>query len=177
MAFQLPCGEELAKRWAQIPDDTDVLITHGPPLGIGDCTGGRRHGGDDELLARVLKLSPALHIFGHIHEGRGVYSCSDNDTTFINAATTGRAATAPIVLDIPLPKQQSQKAEEKEAEAIAPQPVELLPSRKIAHHADTLQQFRLSAPPPPAPREGDGARVFKERDQGLATALRQLSVG
>ena len=35
-AFNLPRGEPLAAKWALIPEDTDVLITHGPPHGHGD---------------------------------------------------------------------------------------------------------------------------------------------
>jgi len=35
-AFMLDRGQLLHDRWMQIPEDTDVLITHGPPKGIGD---------------------------------------------------------------------------------------------------------------------------------------------
>lgn len=35
-AFMLGRGEPLYEKWQLIPDDTDVLITHGPPQGIGD---------------------------------------------------------------------------------------------------------------------------------------------
>ena len=37
-AFNLPRGPELAAVWARIPRGIDVLITHGPPDGIGDRT-------------------------------------------------------------------------------------------------------------------------------------------
>ena len=36
-AFMRP-EKELAETWAQIPDDTDVVIVHGPPKGYGDRT-------------------------------------------------------------------------------------------------------------------------------------------
>lgn len=35
-AFNLPRGEPLAAVWRRIPRGIDVLITHGPPAGIGD---------------------------------------------------------------------------------------------------------------------------------------------
>ncbi len=37
-AFNLDRGEEIKKVWDKIPNDTDVLITHGPPFGILDKT-------------------------------------------------------------------------------------------------------------------------------------------
>ena len=35
-AFNLNRGPEMAEKWAMIPEDIDVLITHGPPNGILD---------------------------------------------------------------------------------------------------------------------------------------------
>ena len=35
-AFNLDRGKEIESKWAQIPDDTDILITHGPPHHILD---------------------------------------------------------------------------------------------------------------------------------------------
>lgn len=35
-AFNLPRGPKLDAVWAQVPDGLDVLVTHGPPWGIGD---------------------------------------------------------------------------------------------------------------------------------------------
>lgn len=75
-AFNLDRGPALAEKWAQIPDDTDVLITHGPPRGHGDDTGHDRVGCDD-LLARVQLLKPPLHVYGHIHEERGHWRLGD----------------------------------------------------------------------------------------------------
>lgn len=65
----------LADIWNQIPDDTDVLITHGPPAGILDetqgWTGGVEHAGCLELSRRVQAIGPRVHLFGHIHEAHG----------------------------------------------------------------------------------------------------------
>ena len=75
-AFNLPRGEKLKLAWSNIPDDVDVLITHGPPHGIGDVVKGvpNTHVGCMELLNRVRELSNLkLHVFGHIHSSNGVY--------------------------------------------------------------------------------------------------------
>lgn len=83
-AFNLPRGECLAQKWQLIPDQTDVLITHGPPYGIGDRVSAGDHVGCKELLKRVTLIQPRLHIFGHIHEAYGVTESAQ--TTFMNAS-------------------------------------------------------------------------------------------
>lgn len=78
-AFNLPRGEKLAEKYALIPQDTDILISHGPPYGMFDeipksyLQPGETdiHKGCVDLEARILKLSLKAHIFGHIHlDGR-----------------------------------------------------------------------------------------------------------
>lgn len=91
-AFNLPRGAKLAEKWAAIPEDTEVLITHGPPFGILDDTGQMRVGCED-LRKRVSQL-PKLkaHIFGHIHESPGVFR--DGDVVYANVSwQPGRQAT------------------------------------------------------------------------------------
>ena len=80
--FNLPRGPKLAEKWAKVPDDTDVLISHGPPYQILDYAGGINLGCED-LLKRVFEVKPKLHIFGHIHECRGRY-VNYGLTTFFN---------------------------------------------------------------------------------------------
>jgi Icc-related predicted phosphoesterase len=72
-SFNLPRGDKLAEKWAMIPEDAEVLITHGPPFGIGDNTG-QMQVGCEALRERVMKL-PKLktHIFGHVHESPGLF--------------------------------------------------------------------------------------------------------
>ena len=94
-AFNLPRGPALAAVWAKIPDDTQVLITHGPPLGIGDLTHRGPHVGCEDLLRRVRQVRPRLHVFGHIHEAAGRYDV--DGTTFVNASIAGRGK--PIVIE------------------------------------------------------------------------------
>lgn len=83
-AFNLERGEPLRQKWALIPDDTDVLITHTPPKGIGDRVFFGAHVGCEELSEALKRLKLSLHVFGHIHEARGVYRV--NGTTLINAS-------------------------------------------------------------------------------------------
>lgn len=63
---------DLEKIYSQIPADTDILITHGPPYGYGDYAHGQ-HLGSPSLLRKVLEVQPKYHFFGHIHEGFGEY--------------------------------------------------------------------------------------------------------
>jgi hypothetical protein len=60
--------------WEQIPEGTDIVITHGPPMFILDEVPEYdkiRHTGCSHLANRLLKIKPQLHLFGHIHEGFG----------------------------------------------------------------------------------------------------------
>ena len=59
-----------------IPDSTDVLITHGPPIGVLDLSvyDNISCGCDNLLDAVTNRVKPRLHIFGHIHEGYGEFS-------------------------------------------------------------------------------------------------------
>ena len=78
-------GKRIRGKWDLIPEGTDILITHGPPYGIGDLTARGDKAGCQNLLEVVEKLKPDLHIFGHIHEGFGV--SYNGKTTFINASS------------------------------------------------------------------------------------------
>jgi Icc-related predicted phosphoesterase len=70
-AFMLP-EEELAQKWEMIPEEVDVLLTHGPPEGLRKLDLSPWPGaGSPSLHARCEKLAPLLHVFGHIHENRG----------------------------------------------------------------------------------------------------------
>ena len=96
-AFQFPRGEALKRIWSEIPDDTDILITHGPPHMIGDS---KDHFGDEDLRNRVFEVKPKIHCFGHAHEGYGVYEI--NGIKFVNAAILNDnyiVKNEPIVID------------------------------------------------------------------------------
>lgn len=102
-AFNLPRGHALRARWNLIPDDTQVLITHGPPHGIRDRNGAGMSVGCWDLLARVRALPRLrLHVFGHIHEGYS--SEKSGEVTFVNASSCNgdyACVNQPIVVDLP----------------------------------------------------------------------------
>jgi len=78
-------GPELARVWSLIPEDTDVLITHGPPAGILDQPFGKgEHAGCELLLKRVEQVRPKVHVFGHIHGSYG--RTTVGETLFVNAS-------------------------------------------------------------------------------------------
>jgi Icc-related predicted phosphoesterase len=85
-AFNLPKGgSELERKWNNIPDDTDILITHGPAFGYLDKIVGQYENIGCELLTKKIKqIKPKIHVCGHIHSGYGYVF--DGDTHFINAS-------------------------------------------------------------------------------------------
>lgn len=88
-AFGLSSPADRERYWQQIPPNTDILITHGPPAGILDRASQEGlHVGDPELRAAVERLKPRLHCFGHVHGATGIQELSG--TTFINAALAGQ---------------------------------------------------------------------------------------
>lgn len=65
--------EELEKLYSQIPDNTNILVTHTPAFGILDKTYDGRNAGSVALLEKIKKLRKLkYHIGAHIHEGRGM---------------------------------------------------------------------------------------------------------
>lgn len=107
-AFNLNRGEAILEKWNLIPSDTDILITHGPPLGHGDlCQFGIRAGCTELLTTLQKRVHPKYHIFGHIHEGYGV--TTDGTTIFINASNCDVnyfPINPPIAFDVSLPEGQ-----------------------------------------------------------------------
>lgn len=104
-AFNLE-PEQLQAHWAQIPDNTDVLITHGPPYGVLDKAHPRHdHLGDNTLLGVAQIVQPFLHVCGHIHGGHGqeVYGNPDYPTLCVNASLVNEAyapVNKPIVVEL-----------------------------------------------------------------------------
>ncbi len=72
---------ELAIIYENIPEKTNVLITHSPPKGILDENTNGESIGSQSLLNRVASLVDLrYHVFGHVHEARGIFN-----NTFVNA--------------------------------------------------------------------------------------------
>lgn len=100
-AFNLPRGAALAEKWALIPSETDVLVTHGPPGGILDRTVHGQGVGCDDLTAALARIRPRLHVFGHIHEAYG--RLERGGTEYVNASICDvdyRPAHAPVVVEL-----------------------------------------------------------------------------
>lgn len=105
-SFMRDPGAPIEAHWNLIPTHTDVLITHGPPFGIMDevvrQNGDVENTGCPSLLSRVQAVAPALHIFGHIHEGHG--SVQNDGVRYLNVSTMNefyRVTNQPVVVDIP----------------------------------------------------------------------------
>lgn len=77
---------QLSGKWEAIPDNTDILVTHGPAFGTLDTVTGRQYDnlGCELLAERIERLKPKIHVCGHIHSGYG-YVFKDG-THFFNAA-------------------------------------------------------------------------------------------
>ena len=105
-AFNADRGAPIRGKWDMIPDAglVDVLITHGPPMGILDRTdyrNGFQHVGCEDLAQRVTISVPKVHVFGHIHNGYGQKQIGQ--TLYVNAAVCDedyKPVNAPIVVDI-----------------------------------------------------------------------------
>lgn len=86
-AYNARRGEEIQRHWDLIPQDIDILVTHGPPAGVLDTVIGREqdHLGCLDLMDKINQL-PKLkyHFFGHIHSGHGTMNF--NDKTFFNVS-------------------------------------------------------------------------------------------
>lgn len=101
---------KLDRYWEDIPNDTDILITHGPPKGILDLVG-RDHSfteqvGCKALLNHVFRVKPQYHIFGHIHDESNIFNNGYRDingTRFINASIvnlSNKPINLPIIIEI-----------------------------------------------------------------------------
>jgi len=94
--------DKLIKVWSIIPENIDILITHGPPFEILDRTDEGNNVGCKTLFYEIQnRIKPKYHVMGHIHEGYGIKVVEK--TTFINASSCDRKyrpVNPPITLDI-----------------------------------------------------------------------------
>jgi Icc-related predicted phosphoesterase len=92
---------KISRMWEEIPDDTDILVTHGPPKGILDLSYDRDNNlefcGDLSLKKRIRQINPKIVCFGHIHNcdnitNQGYIKLADHDTIYSNGSivTDGR---------------------------------------------------------------------------------------
>jgi Icc-related predicted phosphoesterase len=81
--------DEIAEKLKPVPENIDVLITHGPPDSVLDKNDGGVHCGSTALMDRISRVHPLVHIFGHIHQQefapvRATYRNGEFWTTFCN---------------------------------------------------------------------------------------------
>lgn len=101
-AFNVDRGEPIAQLWKDIPDDTRVLITHGPPYDRLDVIRNEKVG-CEELRKTIDERLKALklHCFGHIHFSHGQMEV--DGIKYVNAATCNekyRTSNQPITVEI-----------------------------------------------------------------------------
>jgi Icc-related predicted phosphoesterase len=104
-------------KWSNIPEDIDILLTHGPPYSIRDFhpLTEERIGCPDLLEEVVTRVRPRIHLFGHMHTCRGasLYKSEHNqnlesdksitrshDILFVNLAIhQGKTLGEAVVID------------------------------------------------------------------------------
>lgn len=92
--FFMANRDKMCRHWAQVPDDVDVLLTHGPAKGILDLTkkrdGSLEMCGCNALNKRIQELKQLQAVcFGHIHNCTGITNVGlriIDDVTYSNAA-------------------------------------------------------------------------------------------
>jgi hypothetical protein len=86
---------ELDPIWQAIPSGIDILVTHGPPKGVGDLTCDMNtrapvHVGSRSLRTHVdQRIKPKIHAFGHIHDEPKFQNSGIRElgaTTFVNCS-------------------------------------------------------------------------------------------
>jgi len=95
--------DNLRDHFKLIPNDTDVLVTHGPMLGILDLTERGPNAGSFQLAMAIGRVQPKVHIFGHIHEAYGFHKDPDFPTRFYNVAHCNlqyAPVQPPVTIDI-----------------------------------------------------------------------------
>jgi Icc-related predicted phosphoesterase len=109
-AFNFQRGKDIAAEWKKIPDDVNVLITHGPSHGFLDLVedipsnkGRDLHQGCEDLSKRIQDLKELkLHCFGHLHTDGGK-SVIENGIIRVNAAICTeqyQPINPPVVIDL-----------------------------------------------------------------------------
>ncbi|MEO0342938.1 MAG: metallophosphoesterase [Pseudomonadota bacterium] len=76
--------DTLKTAWAEVPKDTDILVTHTPPAGTLDVSSKGQSLGCRYLASHIQDLNLKIHCFGHVHAAAGYMDKAG--TTCINAS-------------------------------------------------------------------------------------------
>jgi len=72
--------DEAEHKWSQLPEDTDIVMSHGPMFGFLDkLNRNGNHVGCKKLRKHIRRVKPKYLIVGHIHEEHG-YMPGDTQT-------------------------------------------------------------------------------------------------
>lgn len=86
---------KIHRAWNTIPEDVDIVVTHGPPKGILDLTENKDRSleqvGCKSLLRRMTEIEPMIHCFGHVHsfkhiKNAGIMKIESMITEFSNGS-------------------------------------------------------------------------------------------
>ena len=100
-AFNVPRGPEADKIWEAVPDDIDIVVTHGPPYGMGDRTVRGENVGCTAQKRMIDRVQPKLVVCGHIHSGYGKYV--RGNTLIVNASVCNeqyKNVNPPVVINL-----------------------------------------------------------------------------
>lgn len=104
---------ELAKKWNLIPNNTNIIVCHGPAYSYGDAVAPRpgtydetkwpevEHVGSPSMLAKLDEIQPKLYVCGHIHAGYGVKQ--HGNTVMVNASYVNeryQPVNEPIIIEL-----------------------------------------------------------------------------
>jgi Icc-related predicted phosphoesterase len=68
--------DKMDKMWKSIPEGTDIVVSHGPPMGVLDLSYNRdgelEFCGCSAMKKNMMRLEPKLVLFGHIHNCQGI---------------------------------------------------------------------------------------------------------
>jgi len=65
-----PWAKNVGTETSSIPNNVDIVMTHGPPKYILDTTSDDQSAGCEHLRRAIARAQPRLHCFGHIHTPR-----------------------------------------------------------------------------------------------------------
>lgn len=98
-------SDTMIANWDLVPENTNILISHGPPYGILDSVQDRTRGPQGcEVLRKRVEQLPNLkaHIFGHLHRDGG-QSKQYNNVIYVNAAICDDrydASRSPLIIEV-----------------------------------------------------------------------------